>query len=909
MKTKTQLFLFMTFMLFMVSNPACAGPVFYVDDDAPLGGDGLSWETAFRFLQDGLSVAAAMVEQDEEDPDTGTGGRGSRGLTIAKLVVDPCSVEIRVAQGIYVPDCNEGFPEGSGDRNASFELASGMVFKGGYAGLTGDDSNVHDPALYRTILSGDLAGDDVDVNDPCGLLEETTRVENSYNVVQSSGAKDVVIEGVTISGGNAFCPPYHWGYDSIVTYEDEDVGGGILNRASSLTLRDCVLAHNSCYGSGGGLYSDEDCNLILEDCRFLENYTEDGGGGGVKFNSYGEIVLNRCRFDRNVSGGGYGIAIASGAKEMQLRDCTFVGNTDHDPGSNPIIYFGGGSLDLDHCVFRDNLGPGVYCSQAEAVFKDCLFQNNAGKALSLSRSDVNIEHCSFINHHSSVGGAVNITGYSSGVSNFVSIKNSLFCGNYASSKGGAIKSAATMTSIENCTFARNRSDQKGGALFSTDSAKLTVTNSIFEGNSAPSGMNAYIGQSYLGTHPSSMSAKYCLIEGGQDSITLDSQCTLTWGEGNLDEDPCFVDPGYWDANGTVSDANDDYFVNGDYHLKSQAGHWDSNSETWIQDDVTSLCVDAGDPNTPIMLEPFPNGGVINMGAYGGTAEASRSFINWSDSTAELNFCDYWLFAVGNKWQEKVGYSFHESWEINEQLTVNGLDVWTISYRSIGDHGGFVEEEYYGYIDGGLYSTPNLMDFSGLPDDIESGLEIEFPEFIQAGIPIHLGAYGEVLPLQGTLEQILEVVNTSSYFNYPTEQFPQGNLPDVLAFVLEPYMYPLAIFGRNIGPILMRHVIMRQVMEITITNLQKTNAFVNPAEINIEVGATNLASDPIVKVEFHIDNIKVGEDVDSSDGWSHLWINPPIGTYQIRATAVTHGGQTADSQLVDITICDEQCQGR
>jgi hypothetical protein len=29
--------------------------------------------------------------------------------------------------------------------------------------------------------------------------------------------------------------------------------------------------------------------------------------------------------------------------------------------------------------------------------------------------------------------------------------------------------------------------------------------------------------------------------------------------------------------------------------------------------------------TPIGGEPFPNAGIINMGAYGGTAEASKSY--------------------------------------------------------------------------------------------------------------------------------------------------------------------------------------------------------------------------------------------------------------------------------------------
>jgi len=59
-------------------------------------------------------------------------------------------------------------------------------------------------------------------------------------------------------------------------------------------------------------------------------------------------------------------------------------------------------------------------------------------------------------------------------------------------------------------------------------------------------------------------------------------------------------------------------------LKSQAGRWDSDSQSWVVDDVTSPCIDAGDPGTPVGLEPLPNGGIINMGAYGGTAEASKS---------------------------------------------------------------------------------------------------------------------------------------------------------------------------------------------------------------------------------------------------------------------------------------------
>lgn len=156
--------LFFVVLLDVTGSPSLGGTILYVDDDAPLGGDGLSWETACRYLQDGLSAAVAVIEP-EEDPDTG--GRGGRRVLLVDSDPDPCIVEIRVAQGHYVPDCNEACPEGSGDRDASFELLSGVILKGGYAGLTGADPNVYDPQLYRTVLSGDLAGDDLLVVDPC----------------------------------------------------------------------------------------------------------------------------------------------------------------------------------------------------------------------------------------------------------------------------------------------------------------------------------------------------------------------------------------------------------------------------------------------------------------------------------------------------------------------------------------------------------------------------------------------------------------------------------------------------------------------------------------------------------------------------------------------------------------------
>ncbi|GEM_PF-1763716 len=107
---------------------------------------------------------------------------------------------------------------------------------------------------------------------------------------------------------------------------------------------------------------------------------------------------------------------------------------------------------------------------------------------------------------------------------------------------------------------------------------------------------------------SHITVKYSDIQGGQNSISVSgSRSTVTWGQGNINTDPQFV---------AVN--------NGDCHLKSRAGRWDAAGESWVQDNITSPCIDTGDPDSPVAFEPYPNGGIINMGAYGGTDEAGKS---------------------------------------------------------------------------------------------------------------------------------------------------------------------------------------------------------------------------------------------------------------------------------------------
>jgi hypothetical protein len=150
---------------------APAGPILYVDDDAAPGGDGSSWSTAYRFLQDALAILPGGVN------------------------------EVRVAQGTYLPDRRAASPGGTGDRAATFQLNSGVAIVGGFAGIGTPDPDARDIALFTTVLSGDLIGDD----GPPGSF--VNNAENSRNIVTASNTDlSAVLDGFTLTGGNADGP-------------------------------------------------------------------------------------------------------------------------------------------------------------------------------------------------------------------------------------------------------------------------------------------------------------------------------------------------------------------------------------------------------------------------------------------------------------------------------------------------------------------------------------------------------------------------------------------------------------------------------------------------------------------------------------------------------------------------------
>jgi hypothetical protein len=181
-----------------------------------------------------------------------------------------------------------------------------------------------------------------------------------------------------------------------------------------------------------------------------------------------------------------------------------------------------------------------------------------------------------------------------------SIANCLIVGNRATGvAGAAVRCTDSYATLTHCTIADNIAGEQGGAMLLIDS-HVMVTNSILWAN-VPN--EIALGGNSVAT------ITYTDVAGGWPDV------------GNIDADPLFVRPGHWLEG---ADPKAPVWIMGDYHLKSRAGRWDPNDRAWVPDDVTSPCIDAGDPAAPVGLEPHPNGGIVNMGTYGGTVQAGKS---------------------------------------------------------------------------------------------------------------------------------------------------------------------------------------------------------------------------------------------------------------------------------------------
>lgn len=302
-----------------VASVALGQPVLYVDGSASGLNDGSSWCDAYTSLQDALVDAA---------------------------ISDEPVGEIRVARGAYRPDV--GGDQTMGDRHASFRLINDVALLGGYAGCGSIDPDARNIERHETILSGDLQQNDT------GHIERFG--ENSFHVVVTSGtSRTAILDGFTISGGNA-------------NGADPDLrGGGLLNEGGSPTIRRCRFYKNR--AMLGGAFNSEGGSPLIEHSTFSENVAEFSGAAIRTWQTQLEVV-NALFTENTAEAGG---AIWFGASSPVLSHCTFTGNVATD----------GNALAFDSCCPEQ---------PSDFVARDCILWDGVDTIANVDGSSLEIEY-------------------------------------------------------------------------------------------------------------------------------------------------------------------------------------------------------------------------------------------------------------------------------------------------------------------------------------------------------------------------------------------------------------------------------------------------------------------------------------------------------------------------------------
>ncbi len=397
------------------------------------------------------------------------------------------------------------------------------------------------------------------------------------------------------------------------------IGGAIYCADSNPAIKNCILIDNFAPEWGGGMYF-ENSSATIYNCRMTSNSAKEGG---AVFALDSEPTFISCDFNKNWGTGQVGGAIVFEHGAPTIIDSNITNNSTEVSGGG--IYCQHSNATITNSIFTGNSGGGIRVWGAIPIISNCTFRNNSGlygAAIAARNSGIIIQNCLIENNSADYGayggGAIclyqspaiyglpnpiisnciirgNSTTSSGGAiycKREISplITNCLISGNTTSRTGGAIYCSRDCSPIlNNCTIVGNKAGTSGGGIFSW-SPELIVENSILADNIAQSG-------DQIALDYSDVNINYTNLQDGPGGISVGQDSTVNWGPGNIDEDPCFVEPGYWDTDGL--------WVEGDYHLLEY-----------------SNCINAGDPCYPYdPNETDLDGnsriidGRIDMGAY------------------------------------------------------------------------------------------------------------------------------------------------------------------------------------------------------------------------------------------------------------------------------------------------------
>ncbi|MBU0610371.1 MAG: hypothetical protein KKI08_20990, partial [Armatimonadetes bacterium] len=436
------------------------------------------------------------------------------------------------------------------------------------------------PADYGTVqaaIDASVHGDEVVIAP--GVYDERIRFNGKAITVRSANPQNPATVAATVLDGDAG--------GSVVTFANGEGAGSVL---MGLTVRNGsgTLVGGSAYG--GSVFC-RGASPTIAGNRITGSRAYEGGGICVQYGSATIAGNTICGNSAVVGGGIGGVHVSPTISGNTIADNEAVGEQTGAGGGVYLAMAASEGVSIVGNNITGNTATSGYIGNGGGMYCYGGVQTIAGNVIAGNTASGN---------YGGIGGGISVRDSAS-----VSLRGNVIVGNSALSdvhgEGGGLASDACTLEVIGNTLAGNTGTGSYlhiGGMWLRYGGPVRIRDTIIA-CSTGTGL-------HLATSDPPVLA-YCNVHGSSTGnyVNMPDQTGLN---GNISADPLFVN-----------------LAGGDVHLKSLGGHWNPLMGMWIPDPVTSPCVDAGDPASPFALEPMPNGGRVNMGAYGNTAEASRSY--------------------------------------------------------------------------------------------------------------------------------------------------------------------------------------------------------------------------------------------------------------------------------------------
>ena len=344
-------------LISIASTTAEAQTIIYVDGDATGTGDGQSWNTAYKYLQD------ALMNADSSD-------------------------QVWVKAGTYYPD--EGTGITGNDKQADFFIPSGVKVYGGFSGSETSLAE-RDWKQNISVLNGDIDQNDTYATDDPQLVESISGTNALHVVSLADASPGTELNGFFVTGGSA-------SGGAVIN----QFGGGIYvkgsNHSCDPVLRNLWIQGNYATQRGGGLSTYQvtgnlgEFGIILENVTFKSNSSGNGGGGAYNYAitpQDNKIQYINCRFENNISdlwgAAVHTFAENSGTITTDYHNNVIVNNELlNNNGSAAAIYnfTSSGRVEgiINNCTIYGNLRPSSTLPNPSGIYfgrqfdaGDCIF--------------------------------------------------------------------------------------------------------------------------------------------------------------------------------------------------------------------------------------------------------------------------------------------------------------------------------------------------------------------------------------------------------------------------------------------------------------------------------------------------------------------------------------------------------